>query len=254
VSWSIVKSAAWGAASLMGAALMAGPALADGMPSSGKIASPESRVCSGSGNVGVTSDYIFRGVSQNMGEPALQGGVDLTCGKFYVGVWGSNVVGETQGVDIGSVEFDIFAGYRFSTGKINWDLGLIYYVYPGPYNKVDSIEWKLGASTGLWKGANVSATALYNFEDEVGIYELGFSQSLPKVGIFTPTFSATYGQVHYDAQDSQYSYWNAGVTLGFAEKWSLDLRYWDSDLDPGFVFGTQVQGEPKYVATLKYSF
>ena len=64
MSWSMVKSASWGAATLMGAALLAGPALADGMPSRGKIASPKSRVCSTAGNVGVTSDYVFRGISQ----------------------------------------------------------------------------------------------------------------------------------------------------------------------------------------------
>ena len=92
MSWSGVKSASWGAATLMGAALLAGPALADGMPSRGKIASaPESRVCSTSANVGVTSDYVFRGISQSDQEAAIQGGVDLTCGKFYAGFWGSSI-------------------------------------------------------------------------------------------------------------------------------------------------------------------
>ena len=42
-------------------------------------------------NVGVVSDYVFRGASQTDEEPAIQGGVDITAGSFYAGVWGSNV-------------------------------------------------------------------------------------------------------------------------------------------------------------------
>ena len=55
--------------------------------------------------------------------------------------------------------------------------------------------------------------------------------------MFTPTFSALVGyQVGDDTAyrtritgggDDNYLYWNAGVTFGFLEKWSLDLRYWD---------------------------
>jgi hypothetical protein len=26
-----------------------------------------------------------------------------------------------------------------------------------------------------------------------------------------------------------YTYWNAGLTLGFLEHWSADVRYWDTD-------------------------
>ncbi len=27
-----------------------------------------------------------------------------------------------------------------------------------------------------------------------------------------------------------YTYWNAGLTLGFLEHWSADVRYWDTTL------------------------
>ena len=32
--------------------------------------------------------------------------------------------------------------------------------------------------------------------------------------------------------DDNYTYWNVGLTFGFLEKWSLDFRYWDTNLDP----------------------
>ena len=36
-----------------------------------------------SGNVALTSDYVFRGISQTGGNPAVQGGADYTHGPFY---------------------------------------------------------------------------------------------------------------------------------------------------------------------------
>jgi len=42
-------------------------------------------------NVAVTSDYVFRGISQTDEDPGFSGGVDLTYGSFYSGAWVSNV-------------------------------------------------------------------------------------------------------------------------------------------------------------------
>ncbi|WP_255406556.1 TorF family putative porin, partial [Caulobacter sp. B11] len=38
-------------------------------------------------NVGVASDYIFRGVSNSNEDPQIFGGVDATYGMGYAGVW-----------------------------------------------------------------------------------------------------------------------------------------------------------------------
>jgi uncharacterized protein (TIGR02001 family) len=237
----------------MGAALLAGPALADGMPSRGKIAhAPEGRVCSTTANVGVTSDYVFRGISQSNEEAAIQGGVEFSCGKFYAGFWGSSIAFEN------GTEIDLYGGYKTSIGKVNIDLGFIYYGYPGQFNDASYFELKAGASVDIWKGGTLSGTVFYSPEytfetGEVATYEVGFSQALPKVGMFSPTFSATYGYSDFlDISSFSYSYWNAGVSLGFLDKWSLDLRYWDSDSDSAFAFGSIA--EERFVATLKYTF
>src|SRR5688500_15812419 len=48
--------------------------------------------CALTGNVGITTDYAFRGISQTLREPALQGGVDLTGpAGMYAGIWGSSL-------------------------------------------------------------------------------------------------------------------------------------------------------------------
>ena len=42
-----------------------------------------------SANIAITSDYTFRGYTQSMGEPAVQGGFDYTAETWYAGVWAS---------------------------------------------------------------------------------------------------------------------------------------------------------------------
>ena len=65
-----------------------------------------------SGNVGLTTDYRYRGISQTRLKPALQGGVDygLPAG-FYVGAWASTIkwIDDIPGGD-SSVEIDLYGG------------------------------------------------------------------------------------------------------------------------------------------------
>ena len=85
-------------------------------------------------NVGVTSDYLFRGVSQTHGKPALQGGVDYAHPSgFYVGAWASSITWVKDWVGSGSVELDVYGGYKntFAGGDWNYDVGYITYNYPG---------------------------------------------------------------------------------------------------------------------------
>ena len=85
-------------------------------------------------NVGVVSDYLFRGVSQTHGKPALQGGIDYADPSgFYVGAWGSNITWVKDWVGKGSAEVDVYGGYKntFGGGDFSYDVGFITYNYPG---------------------------------------------------------------------------------------------------------------------------
>ena len=43
-------------------------------------------------NIGLFSEYIFRGISQTGGKPAVQGGFDYShASGFYAGTWASNI-------------------------------------------------------------------------------------------------------------------------------------------------------------------
>lgn len=104
-------------------------------------------------NVGVVTDYIFRGVSQSQQNPALQGGFDYSHSSgFYVGTWGSNVSWVQTGgyKDNNSLELDFYGGYKGTAGPIGYDVGVLQYYYPGdvkaPLKNTDSTEVYVGLS------------------------------------------------------------------------------------------------------------
>ena len=91
-----------------------------------------------SANVGITSDYIWRGMTQSDGI-SVSGGFDYESdGGFYAGVWGANInwgySTDDAGVltDYGSGnEFDVYFGYATEVGGIGVDLGYVSFKYPG---------------------------------------------------------------------------------------------------------------------------
>ncbi|MGH7521039.1 MAG: TorF family putative porin [Gemmatimonadales bacterium] len=90
-----------------------------------------------SGNVTIVGDYRFRGVSQTYTQPAIQGGVDYASATgAYAGAWGSNVSGN-QFLNGGSLELDLYGGYRWTLGDVGVDLGLQYYWYPRARYNID---------------------------------------------------------------------------------------------------------------------
>lgn len=87
-----------------------------------------------SGNVSFTTDYAFRGISQTLRESAIQGGLDADLGSgLYVGVWGSslNFGEDLAGGARAQMEFDMYAGFAPEWQGFSFDLGGIYYAYPG---------------------------------------------------------------------------------------------------------------------------
>jgi uncharacterized protein (TIGR02001 family) len=92
-----------------------------------------------SGSVAIAGDYRFRGVSQTYKQPAIQAGAEyaLRAGP-YAGTWGSNVSGN-QFLNGGSLELDLYGGYRVTgaAGKRGLDVGLQYYWYPRARYNID---------------------------------------------------------------------------------------------------------------------
>jgi uncharacterized protein (TIGR02001 family) len=83
------------------------------------------------GNIGLFSEYRFRGIDQTFGKPALQGGFDYAhASGLYIGNWNSNI-NQGAGFPGGNLEMDFYGGFKKSFGDFGLDVGAIYYYYPG---------------------------------------------------------------------------------------------------------------------------
>jgi uncharacterized protein (TIGR02001 family) len=281
----------------LAALILCGPALADGMPGRSRNVAPPQERCKLSANAALATEYVFRGISQTSEGPAIQGGADLTCGIFYAGVWASNLdwggtglFGFSGNSSVANIEMDWYAGIKPVTGRITWDLGVIYYSYPNSarlginaLGAVDNrdynyVELKVGASAELWRDATIGATAFYSPDyqyeaAQVWTFEGAFTQNLPKFMLgreWTPSISALIGyqtaagnlgdrtvyRLNVTGDENNYLYWNVGFTLGFAEKWSIDFRYWDTNIDrPVVGCGPSLFAcDERYVGTLKFTY
>ncbi|MDP1738947.1 MAG: TorF family putative porin [Caulobacter sp.] len=101
-----------------------------------------------SGDIGVVSDYQYRGYSLSGGDWAVQGGLTLNAPHgFYFGVWGSEIeeVGIGADGDGALIEVDLSVGRAFSAHGWDWDVALLHYGYPDG-DDLDYFEIPVSAS------------------------------------------------------------------------------------------------------------
>lgn len=179
-------------------------------------------------NVGLTSDYIFRGISQTQGNGAIQGGLDVAHESgLYIGTWASNV---DFGDDVdGNVEFDYYLGFGNDiTDNVSYDLGWIKYDYPGNsslnfseyYGSVSAYGFKVGAAYSDDFGGD--DTTLYSY--------VGYDYTLPyEIGLALQYGNYDFKQDTFTSGEDSYNDWSVGLTKTFA---GLDfgLTYTDTDL------------------------
>ncbi len=111
-------------------------------PAAAPAAAPEPEFTF-TGNVGLYSQYVFRGLTQTNQKPALQGGFDMAHKSgFYAGTWASNISWLSDAyppsapppAPSASLEWDFYGGYKGSLpADFGYDLGVLYYWYPGKY-------------------------------------------------------------------------------------------------------------------------
>jgi uncharacterized protein (TIGR02001 family) len=199
-----------------------------------------------SGNMGIFSDYRFRGFSQTFEQPAIQGGIDYShASGFYLGNWNSNV--SSLVYTDGSIEMDFYGGYKFDAGPIGLDVGLLQYYYPGAAAggvKYDTVEAYVA---GSWKWVtlkySVTTGDFFGVPDSDGSGYLDLSASYevaPKL-----TLSAHYGkQTVKNNSAADYADYKLGLSYDLGG-WALGLAYIDTDTTGNF---TNAAGETKDLA------
>lgn len=196
-------------------------------------------------NAAVTSDYVFRGISQTNQDPALQAGVDATIGGLYIGGWASNV----DFGDSTDYEVDLYGGYRTEVSGYAVDVGVISYLYVNePVNVTyNYVETKLAVSRAvgpLTLGAAVYYSPNFFGTDETATYiEGNYAYAVTD----KLTITGAVGEQFLDETDDYLTY-NVGASYLLTPNLLGDVRYHDTDYDTGGIVNDRV------VATLKVLF
>ncbi len=222
--------------SLLGlvAALAVAPQLAMGAEAKAKAAPSAADAFSLSGSVAFTSDYRFRGVTQNDENPTPQVGLELDHDSgAYAGIWGSPV--DFNDGDEAKTELDLSLGYRYETGPWKADARYTYYAYPGAdsalnydYSEV-SFEgaYDLGAVT--LGGFLAYSPNFFADSGHAEYVQAKLTAPLPH------NFSAhAYLGKQFVADNDAFGYpdtvdWNIGAGYTFKQV-NLDLSYIDTDM------------------------
>jgi uncharacterized protein (TIGR02001 family) len=202
------------------------------------------------GNMGLFSEYRFRGIAQTFEKPAFQGGFDYSHSSgLYAGNWNSNV-SETL-YSGASLEMDFYGGYKKAFGDFGLDLGVLYYYYPGSnlagVGKIDNTEVYIG---GTWKW--LSAKYYHAVSDFFSVPGTKNSSYIDLGATFD--LGSGWGVVgHWGQQKvksisaADYSDWKLGVTKDLGNGWNASLSYIDTDAEEAAYTFTNAGGTTKFL-------
>ena len=194
-----------------------------------------------SANMALTSNYIWRGMTQTADAPSIQGGIDLDYAGIYAGVWAANVRGDNGG----SLETDFYLGYANELGNFSYDLGAIQYAYPKQTVAANFAE--VYASVGYDFGmAAVGATYSKGLDTATDNVEATVSVPLPaEIGL----------DLAYGIYNDIGTYYSASVAKSFG-KFDISVAYTAIAMDSANVDANNIvkDDESNVVATIGTSF
>jgi uncharacterized protein (TIGR02001 family) len=152
------------------------------------------------GNIGVFSKYVLRGITNNTENDGatVQGGFDYAGDNgIYAGYWGSNLdYGNTTTAT--GFENDLYAGWGGKTGDVSYSIGFIQYVYV-EVNDSNGLEINPTVGYGpVTFGLKYLATDVAWGNSGDIYWTLGYSASLPA----DFGFGATAGYYTYEKDDN----------------------------------------------------
>lgn len=191
------------------------------------------------GNAAVVTDYRFRGISQTDKRFALQGGITVTHESgFYVSTWGSSI--DDYVANGSDQELDLIAGYSKTVGAATFDLGVLYYYYPGsggvnsdfvePYA---SIKGTFGPATAKLSAAYAPKSRALSVDGgltkEDNLYVAGdLSASIPNTPLGVSAHLGHSFGPSYLTIGKEYTDWNIGATYTWSHL-TFGVSYVDTD-------------------------
>jgi uncharacterized protein (TIGR02001 family) len=166
-------------------------------------------------NVGLVTDYRYRGISQSRLKPAIQGGVDFAHKSgFYLGTWASSIKWIKDAGGNASAEIDVYGGYKGSYNDIGYDVGILTYQYPShklavsPNTTELYIAGTMGPATLKYSH---SVSNLFGFSDSKNSGYLDLSAGFDMGNGWSVTPHIGHQAVK---RNSAYSYTDYSITVG----------------------------------------
>lgn len=165
-------------------------------------------------NVGVTSNYLWRGVTQSDNGASVSGGIDYAAESgLYAGTW----IGSLEG----GTEVDIYGGFAAEVGAFNYDAGFIYYHYPntddGDFTELTLSGGVGGFSVGLAYTIDGQAADGNAFVEGDLYYHAGYE--LPLENEFSLAFTLGHYAFDADSATNDLDYSHAQIAL------NRDVKY-----------------------------
>ncbi|WP_323012245.1 TorF family putative porin [Castellaniella sp.] len=217
------------------------------------------------GNIGLASQYRYRGLMQTNNKPAIQGGFDLShTSGLYIGNWNSNISSlSDSNSDVSTpIEMDFYGGYKAETAfGMTFDVGAIAYYYPGDYpdglTSPDTTEFYAGIGYGPL--AFKYSHALTNL---FGVAGSKNSQYYDLSGSFPTPFWGLAVNVHAGHQrvrnleDGSYTDWSVGLKRSWDNGFAVTLTYMDTNADETVYTNAKGRyiGKQTVIAQLSKSF
>jgi len=270
-------------------AITAGPtiAFADDAPAAPAAAASAPDASPITYNIGVVSDYRYRGISQSKLKPALQGGIDYANGPIYVGTWlstiswvkdamvaynGAQAAATPPGPMVSEqgapLEWDLYGGTKGDIIKdtLSYDVGVLAYVYLGQkfhdigLSNPDTGEFYGALTYGVFTGkVSISATPLFGVPKSKGSQYYDLSANFDLGSGFSLTPDAAYQNITGSvAKAADLSYGDYSLTLGkdFGKGFTASLQVIATDAKKAdYQTSTgKFTGRTGVVAGVKYSF
>lgn len=169
-----------------------------------------------SANIGVVSQYHFRGIQQTAGA-STSAGVDYSEGGFYLGTWAADVAD--------GLEVDLYGGYGIELDNgLSLGVGATTYQYTGDFDSAYN-EINLSAGFGMLSVAYSIGTQ----DDDAGLEIAEADYTFLAITLEHNGFSATFGSWG-DEFDGDYVEAAYGTEIGGFDV-SVGVIFSGSDLD-----------------------
>ena len=227
-----------------------------------------------SGNIGLYSQYVIRGITYTREKPAVQGDVQYDDSSgWYLGFWFSNIDHYT--INGGSMETDPYGGYIGTIGDVSYDIGLWHWTFAGasvPVSKAtyDTLEAYIGLS---YKNTNIrywrelsnyfgvcekSAAVDFGLVPNGSSYgsnytELNYNPEITH-GLTLQLHAARQVVRHYERMN--FNDYRIGIEKSFWDSWAINLAHTETTANS--VVFTDGKGldtsRPKWVAFIRKNF